>query len=68
MRPHLLLIPYFIPVYECINTQLQLVALLITLGIISTVYVSPGFTPNSVTLVLLTVIGDWSELTLCVIM
>ena len=36
-------------------------------GVISTVYVSPGCTPNSVTLVLLTVIGDWSELTLCLI-
>ena len=36
-------------------------------GPISTVYVSPGFTPYSVTFVLLTVIGDWSELTLCVI-
>ena len=30
-------------------------------------YVSPGCTPYSVTLVLLTVIGDWSELKLCVI-
>ena len=30
-------------------------------------YVSPGLTPNNVTLVLLVVIGDWSELTLCVI-
>ena len=30
-------------------------------------YVSPGLTPYSVTLVLLVVIGDWSELTLCVI-
>ena len=37
-------------------------------GVISTVYVSPGCTPYSVTLVLLiTGIGDWSELTLCVI-
>ena len=36
-------------------------------GVISTVYVSPGCTPYSVTLVLLTVIGDWSELTLCII-
>ena len=36
-------------------------------GVISTVYVSPGCTPYSVTLVLLVVIGDWSELTLCVI-
>ena len=33
-------------------------------GVISTAYVSSGCTPNSVTLVLLTVIGDWSELTL----
>ena len=33
-------------------------------GVISTVYVSPGCTPKSVTLFLLTVIGDWSELTL----
>ena len=30
-------------------------------------YVSPALTPYSVTLVLLVVIGDWSELTLCVI-
>ena len=37
-------------------------------GMISAVYVFPGCTPYSVTLVLLmTVIGDWSELTLCVI-
>ena len=37
-------------------------------GVISTVYVCPGCTPYSVTLVLLmTGIGDWSELTLCVI-
>ena len=36
-------------------------------GVTSTVYVSPGCTPYSITLVLLTVIGDWSELTLCVI-
>ena len=35
--------------------------------LISTEYVSPGLTPYSVTLVLLVVIGDWSELTLCVI-
>ena len=35
-------------------------------GMISTVYVSPGCTPYSVTLVLLTIKGDWSELTLCV--
>ena len=41
------------------------VSLHITL--ISTVYVSPGCTPYSVTLVLLTVIGDCElELTLCV--
>ena len=33
-------------------------------GVISTAYDSPGFTPKSVTLFLLTVIGDWSELTL----
>ena len=33
-------------------------------GVISTLYVSPGCTPYSVTLDLLTVIGDWSELTL----
>ena len=33
-------------------------------GVISTVYTSPGCTPNIVTLFLLTVIGDWSELTL----
>ena len=36
-------------------------------GVISTVYASPGCTPYSVTLVLLTAIGNWSELTLCVI-
>ena len=35
--------------------------------LISTVYVSPGLTPYSVTLVLLVVIGDWSVLTLCFI-
>ena len=34
--------------------------------LISTEYLFPGCTPYSVTLVLLTVIGDWSELTLCV--
>ena len=33
-------------------------------GVISTVYVSPGCTPYSVTLVLLVVIGDWSELSI----
>ena len=35
-------------------------------GVISTVYVSPGCTPYSVTLFLLTINGDLSELTLCV--
>ena len=33
-------------------------------GVISTAYTSPGCTPNIVTLFLLTVIGDWSELKL----
>ena len=40
----------------------------VTKGVISesTVYVSPGCTPHSITLVLLTAIGDWSELIHCV--
>ena len=37
-------------------------------GVIFTMYVFPGCIPYSVTLVLLTIIGDWSELTLCVTM
>ena len=40
----------------------------VTKGVISesTVYVSPGCMPHSITLVLLTAIGDWSELIHCV--